>query len=49
MREQIDSGNVVCGIVVDLPKAFDTVDHDILIQKLHPFAIRWAANNWFPS
>ena len=40
MREQLDSGNVACEIVVDLQKAFDTVDNDILIQKLHLFAIR---------
>ena len=32
IREQLDSGNFACGILVDLQKAFDIVDHDILIQ-----------------
>ena len=37
IREQLDSGNFVCGIFVDLQKAFDTVDHDIFIQKLNHY------------
>ena len=27
IREQLDSGNLACGIFVDLQKAFDTVEH----------------------
>ena len=38
-----------CEIFVDLQKAFDTVDHDILIQKLNCYGIRRVANNWFSS
>ena len=34
IRQQLDSGNFACGIFVDLQKAFDTVDYDILIQKI---------------
>ena len=49
IREQLDSGNFACGIFVDLQKAFDTVDHDILIQKLNHYGIRGVANNWFSS
>ena len=48
-REQLDSGNFTCGIFVDLKKEFDTVDHDILIQKLNHYGIRGVANNWFSS
>ena len=49
IRQQQDSGNVTCEIFVDLQVAFDTVDHDILIQKLYHYDIRAVANNWFLS
>ena len=49
IREQLDSGNFACGIFVDLQKAFDTVDHDILIQQFSHYDIRGVANNWFSS
>ena len=32
IRKNLDEGNIGCGFVVDLQKAFDTVEHDILIS-----------------
>ena len=49
IREQLDKGNFACGIFVDFQKAFDTVDHQILIQKLNYYGIRGIENNWFSS
>ena len=45
----IDQGDVSCGIFVDLNKAFDTVDHAILIAKLDFYSIKGIAKDWFIS
>ena len=38
-----------CGIFVDLQKAFDTVNHEILPKKLDHNGIRGNSNSWFKS
>ena len=49
IRSALDESKHVCGIFVDLQKAFDTVNHDILLNKLHHYGICGKMNEWFKS
>ena len=49
ISEQIDSKMITAGIFIDLSKAFDTIDHTILLQKMHHYGIRGIARDWFQS
>ena len=45
----LDQGNYCISIFVDMTKAFDTVDHDILLEKMNRYGIRGHENNFFRS
>ena len=49
IRSSLDNNEIVCGVFIDLQKAFDTVDHNILLSKLDYYGIRGTANEWFNS
>ena len=49
VRNALDNNCYASGIFVDLQKAFDTVDHDILLYKLNHYGIRGIENKWFKS
>ena len=49
IRNTIDKGNIAIGVFVDFQKAFDTVNHEIILRKLEHYGIRGIANKWFSS
>ena len=49
IRSALDTGKTACGVFIDLQKAFDMVNHSILIDKLCHYGIRGTALNWFRS
>ena len=49
IMKALDSGNFACGVFVDLHKAFDTVDHSILLSKLCHYGVRGLTKKWFQS
>ena len=49
LRMTIDSSETKCSIFFDLSKAFDTVNHPILLQKLYSHGIRGVPPQWFKS
>ena len=49
IRKAIDDNKFAFGVFIDLQKAFDTVDHTILLKKLYHYGIRGVVNSWFKS
>ena len=47
ITEALDRGECVIGIFLDFSKAFDTVDHNILMMKLEKYGIKGKALQWF--
>lgn len=47
LTNAIDNGQFTVGIFLDLSKAFDTINHRILIQKLEHYGIRRITKLWF--
>ncbi len=49
VAQALDEGNFCITVFLDLKKAFDVCDHEILLKKLLKMSIRGAAYKWFQN
>ena len=49
IRLSLDNNSFACGVFIDLQKAFDTIDHTILLSKQNYYGFRGKVNDWFRS
>ena len=49
ITEQLDCGNDILGIFIDASKAFDSLSHQILLDKLYAFGFRDITYEWLKS
>ena len=49
VRRRMDQGLLTGAVYIDLRKAFDSVDHDLLISKLQSYGLKNTELDWFKS
>ena len=49
VKSSLENNRFGCGIFLDLQKAFDNVNHDILLRKIEHYGIRGIVLNWLKS
>ena len=49
ITSSLDSGDIIIGVFLDLKKAFDTVNHHLILKKLFSYGIRGTILKWFES
>ena len=48
-KVNMDKKTFTCGVFIDCKKAFDTMNHTIMLEKLYHYGIRGIVHEWFSS
>ena len=46
-KRALDCGQIVATVMIDLSKAFDTINHNLLLKKLYAYGIHGSELSWF--
>ena len=49
INQEMDAKKIPFSIFLDLSKAFDTLDHNVLLSKLNYYGIKDTTLDWFKS
>ena len=49
IQKACDNRQYACGVYVDFKKAFDTVNRNILMDKIVHYGVRGTKNNWYKT
>ena len=49
LKKAMDKKLVTCGLFLDFSKAFDTINHDVLLSKLYSYGIRGNPQSFIQS
>lgn len=49
ISKSVDKSEYATGVFLDLSKAFDTIDHSLLLNKMERYGVRGIALAWLES
>ena len=47
--KNLENNKITVSVLLDLSKAFDTIEHQIMLEKLELYGVRGTPFNWFES